>query len=894
MLVVFADQPGGRCWPDVPAGTDGAVGFAVIGLEGLVTHLETALGLRGPTPSSAVRIAAYLRKLREAQRHEPRFYSQSLSRDPWGSARLLLAWRDELVGGGWTPIPIGSAHLDALGSAETVGPELPAGTQDRVARLLGVLARRPKLQVEEIRVPGRLLHLQPVVRRLLSELAACSVKLEEEPAVPVGDPETDLGRVQRYLAGGTRGELVGDGSFVIVDARTALAAAEASADWLSCVVDETPDTLVLAPDGDTFLLDRALAARNASAAGLSSASRYRGALQVLPLALAVAWKPFDPRTLLDLLMLPKSPVAGFAASKLAEALEKEPGTGGPIWEAAWSDIEAKLVDDAGDAAGTELEKIPRTIARWRSWTAVGIHERSVGMPIRDAKEIASRVAAWAMASDAGDGDPLMMAAASHATAFAEAVEALGDEFVSANMLERILAEVIAAGVPDPGHVPESGPIRSVAAPGAIWSPVRNMLWWGFVGEATGNARAPWSREERRLLASAGVVLESDTEFARRRSEAEAAAVLRTSKRLVLVRPALSGSDVPTSHPLEHQLRPMTEAAVGLITFTAERLYDSPREALAGREIPRRTVEGCVPPAARPEWRLPGSVAEKLRDRAESATTLERMIDCQMRWLVLDVLKVRPGRARRISGPDQLIGNLAHAIAGRVLLPGPAPDANSALDAAKAVFDEVLDVVAAPLRLAEHAGELEQARRRVPEAVAELARLIGSKGYRIVGSEIDRRAHLGEGEVMGRTDILLEDGGGTPFVLDLKWTRSAKRYRTKVSDGRALQLATYRALFGTEKPAHAAYFLLRQREVVAEAGSPLTDLGLASTRTIAATWEAMCEAWGVWKSSAAEGTVLATGVPEGRARIPVDLMLQPIDEPCKYCEMTALCRVGGDR
>ena len=144
-------------------------------------------------------------------------------------------------------------------------------------------------------------------------------------------------------------------------------------------------TVILASDGDTALLDHALRARCVPALGLSASSPWRGALQVLPLAFAAAWQPFDPRVLLNLFLLPRPPVAAWVARRLARALSEEPGVGGRAWREAWAQIEERSLEiNTQSDADIARRKTDTTLAEWRAWTEVGRFARGEGMPLSEA------------------------------------------------------------------------------------------------------------------------------------------------------------------------------------------------------------------------------------------------------------------------------------------------------------------------------------------------------------------------------------------------------------------------------------------------------------------------------------------------------------------------------
>lgn len=890
MELFFGVAADGRTYPDAPA-PSGAVDAAVVGPAGLVEALEAQLGLIGPVAPRAVRIAAYVAKLR-AVGDALRFWRGSFTADPWSTAATLLSWRDALVAAGWTRGAIGASRVDDLAAAEAAGSVLPPGLVDRAIALIAALPARPGLRLQTMHLLERKDMLPPLWRCLVDALGAAGVAIEEHVGRSSAGEGTDLRRVQNALDGAPAEPLTGDGSLVLVEADTALMAAEAVADWLAADSAETLEgTVVLAPDGDTALLDRALRARGLPALGLSSPSPWRGALQVLPLAFAVAWRPLDPKALLNLLMLPRPPMPRFAAARLARALAAEPGLDGRQWNAAWEEIRGRALEmnaDTGDKAAVKTEA---QVARWQSWTDGGKFDRAMGMPAAEAQQIAGRVAAWAMEVDASAGDPLLLAVAGAAGALSEAVDRLEQDVLPALLLERILGQVLADGVQNPVHVPEAGGLRAVRAPGALWDAAPRVIWWSFVGPGEKVPSHPWSRAELEALEAAGVALEPAAAVSNRLVASYAEVLYRASERVLLVRPALARGDQSVAHPLAHQLRPILKDADHRVFFRAERLLHEANVVLAGHALVRQPREILNPPARRAKWDLPPAAIDRLKARRESATSLGRLMNCQLAWLAQDVLGLRPGAFADIPGPDQLFGNLAHEIARRMLPPGPPPALEGVREAAADLFEVLLPQMAAPLQQPEFAGELAAAREVVPLALEALVRLLHERGLEVVGAEIDREGAVDELALHGRLDLLVRRGPQAA-VLDLKWTHSERRYRDEILEGRAVQLAVYRAIAGPEgQVGDGGYFLLRQRRVLAATGSVLAVDPLEAARGDAETLQLVASDWKRWRALMAEGVVLAAGVEGASDFRPVDLAFDPPSDPCRYCDLTGLCRIN---
>src|ERR1700737_1142298 len=111
-----------------------------------------------------------------------------------------------------------------------------------------------------------------------------------------------------------------------------------------------------------------------------------------------------------------------------------------------------------------------------------------------------------------------------------------------------------------------------------------------------------------------------------------------------------------------------------------------------------------------------------------------MIDCHLRWLLTDVIRLSQGSFAQIPGTDQLLGNLAHEITRRVLLPGKIAGLDEIRENFQIAFAFLLSAIAAPLQQPEHSGELAAARNRVPLAIEQLTRFLHSRDLEVVATE----------------------------------------------------------------------------------------------------------------------------------------------------------------
>ena len=209
---------------------------------------------------------------------------------------------------------------------------------------------------------------------------------------------TDLGRLQRALLDpkADKPALKGDGSFLLLEADTPLEAAELTAS-LARTRPLADATFVVATEPAT--LDAALARQGLPTLGLSSSSHLRPHLQVLPLRLALAFKPQDP--------VPRGRAAappGSAARRPRQAQAARPRSTRCLASAARSGsraIDQAVADETRYAAErgetpAAAEHAGATLrARIEAWFGGDLYDPVEGIPAAKAAALCSVVATWA-------------------------------------------------------------------------------------------------------------------------------------------------------------------------------------------------------------------------------------------------------------------------------------------------------------------------------------------------------------------------------------------------------------------------------------------------------------------------------------------------------------------
>lgn len=886
MDVVFGLWADAGAAPDHGGGGAGALGAPVVGPSGFLDILETIYGLGAPHVAQVVRIASFQAALEHLE--GDRFWSRSLAMDPWATSRTLLQWRDRLVELGWKPDGgWQSRRLADLAAAEGAAADLPPGIADRTTALLQVLETAVSPPVRRVRLIDRRDIHPSRTRQLLDRLEQLGTAVVEIAPAPAAPEDTALGRMQRWLLAG--GEVTGsrDGTLTVATSTSSVLAAEVVGQWFAAGGGH--DAVLIAQEADTDLLDHGLRGVGQPRAGRSRPSPHRGSLQLLLLAFKSVWTPFEPRALMELLVFPRAPIPPRAAWRLAEALEEAPGRGGPAWLDAWAAIEVTEFERAGDQPA-DRRKARSRIAAWRSWAEPETADPVAGIPLAQALAICERTSAWATARHAADNDPLYLATATLSADVRRAVASLGRTHLPRILVERIIDQALDIGHANPSAGAEAARWRCVPHPGGLWGPAPAVVWWNFRSTTEGADRAPWTSAECQELAVRGCPPDDIGIESRSASAAWERAVLNASGHLVLVAAGLDCEAEDALHPLAHRIAPALERLGDRVRI--EDVLSTANLDLAGAQIPREQVMHAPLPVARAVWMTPAGFAVRVANVTESATSLESVLSCQLMWALRHVARLRPGRVRSIPDANQLLGNLAHAIAREVFLPGTPPDPQAAGELTRMILEERIDQLAAPLRHPEFAEELTFARRRLPEAMAGLAQTLRDNALAIEATEWPASMVFdGTLAVRGKIDLLARDANGSAVVIDLKWTRSGRARIAELREGNAVQLATYGALVAPDTAYRAGYYLLNQRQFATLADSGLIGRPVEGTRSFRDTWTATVDAWGRWRSTAHAGTLVALGVEGCEEHVPPGLAITR-EVKCEWCEYATVCRLRG--
>ncbi|MGD8338904.1 MAG: hypothetical protein PVJ29_17585, partial [Desulfobacterales bacterium] len=371
------------------------LGHVTVGPAGLLSILETQLGMTMPEVSAATRLVQYHTRLNRL--NTPKlFYHKSFAADALSVTRTLLGWRDQWYEAGWTGTFDGKidSRLKDMAEVEAEARDVLAPCiGQRLQAVIEVLRKR-KTQIDKVELVDAFADLPYLWQQVVTQLGYAQPKVDNRKPAAGGD--SDLGRLQRALwkLNSNEGEkpkkvdLKGDGSVVVLTARSKAVSARLLAEHIRSLEPSAKVAVLTGKNGADF--DDALESVDAARCGLQNRYQRRPALQVLPLALHLLYEPLDPGALLQFLTHPVGPLPARVRRRLAKAVSESPGVGGRSWQEAITKIRETEKEKRG-AGEKEIKKLLEEIDYWLTSPR---YDPEKGAPLTEFAGRCERVAAW--------------------------------------------------------------------------------------------------------------------------------------------------------------------------------------------------------------------------------------------------------------------------------------------------------------------------------------------------------------------------------------------------------------------------------------------------------------------------------------------------------------------
>lgn len=809
------------------------LGHLHTGPLGLLSLLETQLGLTAPSVSQAQRVVQY-RDCLQRLNSTSRFYAQSFAADDFGTASTLLSWRDQWRLNGWNGTIaaaacnrlVDMADIEAL-AQESVSP----GIGERLTSVIEALARR-RTQIGSITLFDPIESLPVIWRSVLSALPVIA------SAQPMACAKGMLGELQKAivsLQANRSAETINwlnDDSLHVVRAETTLAAGR----WLASSIERAePDTLLVIT-AEAGLMDGMVGAADRPLQGLSEASAFRPALQVLPLVLELLWEPLNFHALIQFLTHPISPLPGYARRTLARVQTERPGIGGPKWKDALKNIATQ--------AGDRAPQVEQAIADWVDRPRF---TPETGAPVKAVLECAERLAAFFRRCPA-DADPARrLAYASgqgQCAAFIDGIGRLivqGVSTLNSRQLEQLASQATARGSDNPLRMAEVGAIPCVTHPGAVTDSFAAVIWGPLMAPALPE-QYPWSITEMNALREAGVDLPDPGALLAREAAEWTRPILAARKRLVLLLP-----------PAGQEFHPVWQVIDSLI----KNLPVQSLEAVLseGGDAVQPIVHQPLNRQKR-WWQLPeGTEVPKVAKY--SFSQVERQLFNPYHWLLTYPAKLKSGSLLSLADDFRLKGLLAHTLVERLYDESEGLSMSDTQFSAwfSPAFDQLIAQEGALYLMPGRRTDLENLRITLRRALLELRRLLASSGVTQADAECQLSGTFAGGPMAGSSDLVLSKADKSQAIVDLKW--AGKNHKIKLEENRHLQLAIYGELLrqATGRWPKVAYFLLSQAKLLIRDNDFFTGIQPVQDRTgenTAQLWERFLVTWTWRQAQFAEG------------------------------------------
>lgn len=747
MTILFHPCYDSRCRLDSVRRGQVLLDTLTLGPLGLLQELELRLGLTAATTSNLLRTVDYVKLLRDYfPAHPDSPFAPSFKADEFNVAAELLRWRDQLRLAGWKASMRGiSPRIDLLADLEPSFARPALGD-----RWQAVLEELPKHRLTgwtlELHAPKQLLF--PLYGRLIDRLGACGVRIRESVQQATRPEQVRRIRV-RDFAEAFRG---------------------------IPTLDPKRWTLICSHGK---LLNNVLRLNGYPTTESSIRENDSSVVQLFEAGFSLFIRPseevpeaVDIYRLLNYLQARPNPIPARINLALQRLLTSEAGIDPECWQATID--EALAADETDDEA---RNRIRRRLDALLNPFFEAVSPRAI--PLERLQTYARSLRGWALQrSRLGDeASGALPQLAEMCDVMLALLDSYSEETIDGRLLQGWISSIrIDASIRNTEA--QVGSFDVVEHPAALVDPVDRAVWVDCVEMPDLHYDFEFlGPDERKGLERQGVRAWTRTEEMRVELELIRCGVGQVRRELILITPESDRGTRLEEHPIVDDLR---------------------GEELTPFRVETDTVPVELPPLCRkvPEFRI---AAGKIAPReAESATSLELLIQRPFDYVMQYAARLRPGGVRELDELNLIEGRVAHRTL-ELIVRQTAGDRNAmaGILVRREDFDrhflEAVRECGMGLLLARYAIERKTLQVRLHNALSALMWILFQYDLRVEGVEQEVSAPLsdtGKPLLTARVDLLLRDSAENPVILDLKWSRSEKRYEALIREGRDLQLRVY--------------------------------------------------------------------------------------------------------
>ena len=743
---------------------DCGLGKVYSGKEALLSELELRAGLTCATIEHADRVIAYMEAMRVAQQGSPLFYSESYERDDFGTAELMLGWRDALVKAGWNGKPTGDSEKIRVLSLIESHFNCP-GSADRWRNILKEATKRPLLRpFDRIEVQCPYEALEPLMQHLFDSINA----LYETPVVEYHSSAAPIAKGSKCK---------------ILEFDNEYPAHE----WIASLALDANDVVA---EADEALLGDFL--HILGKPGIGAADEGIGAvMRLLPLGLSLFRYPADINSLQSYLQSPKSPLG-----KLYTQGEKKDGT--PFWAPAVRLLYDHICSEGGFGKGWEdiLDKAKYTYDgtplpeddRKKALKFIGMWEQSKNLddgmaPVSGVVTFIKGLNNWAggNVNPASELNNQFLALQRYCAAMLRLLDGWTGETVPVEKLSR-WASHICVPINISTDYARLGSINVVGDVANIFSSAKHLYWFAATTENGVSYEYDFlSPSEIKSLTTAGVLLPDKEQVARLDKAYRLEGLSRCEDVTIVTCRRISGVETVPSALLAEISGGITPKLGTPVSKTMTEKVETVHGKASVHHFDPKILEG-------------------FHRKAESYSSINTLLMSPVDYLLDYVKSYRQYGTEEVADIATTEGTVAHAYIetlGQKCSYSP----TAMMSMHKSDFDTLLNEVISEnglvLYLEENSLEKKSFRVGLQESVETLLGIIIENGLVIEGFEYEITADIANiGPVYAKIDSLLKDPTDGKFVIiDFKYN-SGKTYFRKIEGNRELQLAVYRKVVET--------------------------------------------------------------------------------------------------
>lgn len=832
MRILFSPEYSGAVFARANDGSDVMMDTVVLNTVGLIDMLELRLGLHYEDIPQNERLAHYYDAVCKYMAENPEnIMSASFKTSGLGTAKAMLAWRDELRGVNW--------DFDGEKISERLAALIEVEKHFR--KMVGAdMAGRLHIvtdQVDSQKPDCRDMHIElavsrdlllPTVKKLFASLEENGATFSEIATAP--QQESNLSKVRNLITQNQKGKIrlnPEDDSIVIYRFPDEKSACE----YLTFCEMKDVDLWI---NAENKQMDDWMRLMGRPLTGSSIADCSPQVTQLFVMGLGMFSTPLNVNTLIEWLNMPVHPLSRYFRSALADAIVQKGGyrndTCRKIIKNYIDGTYVYLDSDQRALPEEKKELIRKKDIKKRQKKAeifLPSLERTESISVADVRRFVSELSSWArqrahtMADESANPQWVeqLSAVAGMCDAFHILLGTVSADTIDYKTIDSWMSTIYQKNVYT-NAIPEVGCRIVVDSSSKIASVSGKTVWVGVDGDASNSQACAflYPSERNQLLESRYMNPRSEEAENAYYERMMQMPLVMTEHQLVLVVRDRIGGEPALKHPLIVRLEQQIE--------NIEDIIITPRIAAEDKHECDMVENGGV------SAELKIDHADKIKWPGHlSPTRIGTLVEYPFDYLMEQLLCIVPDGKAQMANVKTTKGNVAHAVIDRLFSPRdgqkyslPEEVKQRIDDEFDKTYTEVLEANGALLLLAENKLAEKLLHEQLRNCLDSLLEILSENGLKVTGcerhveadmnlglpKETDAEGNVKERDILGFIDMTLEDMDGHPVVFDFKWTTWAKGYQEFLEENRSVQLELYRWMLSRQESnavERVAYFLM---------------------------------------------------------------------------------------